>query len=251
VFKDLGLHEAARDFYDRASRRAVNTGRRRQAAVARHYIFALEAEGGSFDAGLDEVRETLNLYPIYDRRVPYLAHDYTFLLIRNRYFAPALALLEKLAPAITKPEERVLVQSSIAWAAAAAGRYEPHRAAEKYVLETAKAFPEYAAASYIHLAHAARFLGEWDQAAQYSEYAEDIAGRRGEAALQEEAAMLRLDIISRTEPGRENPVPCPYAVEAIERTFSIRLRRWLAPDRRGTGANAKPANAADRERKRL
>lgn len=251
VFKDLGFHEAARDFYDRASRRAVNTGRRRQAAVARHYIFALEAEGGSFDAGLNAVRETLNLYPIYDRRVPYLAHDYTFLLIRNRYFAPALALLEKLAPAITKPEERVLVQSSIAWAAAAAGRYEPHRVAEKYVLETAKAYPEYAAASYIHLAHAARFLGEWDQAARYSEYAEDIAAKRGEAALREEAAMLRLDIVARTKPGRENPVPCPYAVEVIERTFSIRLRRWLAPDRRGTGANAKPANAADRERKRL
>lgn len=251
VYKDLGFHEAARDFYDRASRRAVNTGRRRQAAVARHYIFALEAENGTFEAGLDEVREALNLYPVYDRRVPYLAHDYTFLLIRNRYFAPALALLEKLAPAITKQEERVLVQSSIAWAAAAARRYEPHRTAEKYVLETAKAYPEYAAASYIHLAHAARFLGEWDQAAQYSSYAEDIAAKRDEAALRQEAATLRLEISSRSEPKRENPVPCPYAVEAIERTFSIRLRRWLAPDRRGTGANAKPANAADRERKRL
>ena len=151
VYKDLGRHEEAREFYDRASRRALRTGRRRQAAVARHYIFALEAEGGSFTAGLDEVRETLNLYPIYDRRVPYLAHDYAFLLIRNRYFASALSLLEKLAPAITKPDERLLVQSNVAWAAAAAGHHAQHSAAEKYVLETAKTYPEYAAASFIHL----------------------------------------------------------------------------------------------------
>lgn len=251
VYRDLGKHERALEYYDRASRRAFNDGKRRQAAVARHYIFALTAERGTFEAGLDEVRETLNLYPIYDPRVPYLAHDYTFLLIRNRYFVPALAMLEKVAPAIAKPEERLLVQSSIAWAAAAAGRHEAHRAAERYVLETAPFHMEYAAASYIHLAHAARFVREWDKAAKYAAHAEEIATRRRTPALREEAATLRLDVDLRKVPEGENPVPCPYEVEVIERTFSIRLRRWLAPDGRGIGANAKPANVADRERKRL
>jgi tetratricopeptide (TPR) repeat protein len=251
VYKDLGRYEEAREFYDRASRRALRTGRRRQAAVARHYIFALAAEGGSFGSGLDEVRETLNLYPIYDRRVPYLAHDYAFLLIRNRYFAAALTLLEKLAPAITKPEERLLVQSSVAWAAAAANHHEQHRAAEKYVLETATAYPEYAAAGFIHLAHASRFVGERDEARAYATRAEEIAGRRGDAALALEAAALRLEIAARTPPERENAVPPPYSVEAVEKMFSVRLRRWLAPDRRGTKANAKAANASDLERRRL
>jgi tetratricopeptide (TPR) repeat protein len=251
VYKDLGEHEEARDYYDRASRRAARTGRRRQAAVARHYIFALEAEEGTFRAGLDEVRETLNLYPIYDRRVPYLAHDYTFLLIRNRYFTPALLLLEKLAPAITKPEERLLVQSSVAWAAAAAGRYEQHRAAERYVLRTARTYPEYAAASFIHLAHAARYTGRWDDAGEYAAHAEEVAGKRREAALAEEAAALRQVIAARIVPERENPVPWPDAVESIEKMFGIRLRRWLAPDRRGTEANARIANTTDRDRRRL
>lgn len=241
----------ARDYYDRASRRAVRTGRRRQAAVARHYIFALEAERGTFDAGLDAVRETLNLYPIYDRRVPYLAHDYAFLLIRNRYFASALALLEKLAPAITKPEERLLVQSSIAWVAAAVGRYEQHRAAEKYVLDAATAYPEYAAASFIHLAHASRFVGAFDDAAGYAARAEEIAASRRDSALAEEAAALRVAAAARTPAERENTDPCPYPVETIAKMFSVRLRRWLAPDRRGTGAGAKAANATDQERKRL
>lgn len=251
VYKDLGRLEEARDYYDRASRRAVRTGRRRQAAVARHYIFALEAERGSFGAGLDEVRETLNLYPIYDRRVPYLAHDFAFLLIHNRYFASALPLLEKLAPAITKPEERVLVQSGIARAAAAVRRYEQYRAAAEYVLETARTYPQYAHASFVHLAQASRSAGEWDQAAEYAARAEQIARMLRDSAIEQDAAALRAEIAVRKPPERENTVPCPYAVELIEKMFSIRLRRWLAPDRRGTGANAKAATVTDLERRRL
>jgi tetratricopeptide (TPR) repeat protein len=251
VFADLGRHEEAREFYDRASRRALRTGRRRQAAVARHYIFALEAERGSFDAGLDEVRETLNLYPIYDRRVPYLAHDFAFLLIRNRYFASALSLLEKLDPAITKPEERVLVQSGIARAAAAVGHYEKYRAAAKYTVETARTYPQYAHASFVHLACALRSTGEWDEAANYVERAEQIARMARDSVVEQVAAELRLEIAARIPAERENTAPCPYSMEIIEKMFTIRLRRWLAPDRRGTGANAKSANAADRERRRL
>jgi tetratricopeptide (TPR) repeat protein len=251
VYKDLGRYEEARGFYDRASRRALRTGRRRQAAVARHYIFALEAERGSFSAGLDEVRETLNLYPIYDRRVPYLAHDFAFLLIHNHYFASALALLEKLAPAITKPEERMLVQSGIARSAAAAGHYEQYRAAEKYVIETAQTYAQYAPASFVHLAHGARSSGEWDKAAEYAARAEQAAALLRDSAIAHDAAALRAAILGGTPPEQENTVACPYAVDAIEKMFSIRLRRWLAPDRRGTGANAKAANVADLERRRL
>jgi tetratricopeptide (TPR) repeat protein len=251
VYKDLGRSQDAREFYDRASRRAVNTGRRRQAAVARHYIFALEAEHGTFDDGLDAVRETLNLYPIYDRRVPYLAHDYAFLLIRHRYFGAALGLLEKLAPAISKPEERVLVQSAIARTAAAIGRYEQARAAAQDALETAKTFPQYAHASLVHIAYALRSAGEWDAAAEHVASAEQMARVLRDAEVERVAAELRQEITKRVPPERENRDAFPYAVELIEKMFSIRLRRWLAPDRRGTEANATAANAADRERRRL
>jgi hypothetical protein len=40
-------------------------------------------------------------------------------------------------------------------------------------------------------------------------------------------------------------------MEAIEKMFSVRLRRWLAPDRRGVKANTEAANATDLERRRL
>lgn len=251
VYKDAGQLDEARDYYDRASRRAVRTGRRRQAAVARHYIFALEAERGTLAAGLAEVRETLNLYPIYDRRVPYLAHDYAFLLIHNRYFGAALPLLEKLAPAITKPEERLLVQSGLARAAAAVGRYEQFASARHFVVATARTHPQYAHAGFVHLAHGARSVGEWDEAGEYAARAEQIARTLRDSAIEQDAVALRAEIAARLPPERENPLPCPYGVEAVDRLFSIRLRRWLAPDRRGIGANAKPANASDLERNRL
>lgn len=251
VYKNLGQHDLARNFYDRASRRAVNTGRRRQAAVASHYIFALEAERGTFEDGLKAVHETLNLYPIYDRRVPYLAHDYALLLIRNRYFAAALTLLEKLAPAITKPEERVLVQGSIARAAAAAGRFEQFREVTAQALDTARIYTEYAHSLYLQVAYALRSAGEWDSADDYAARAERTAEIVKDAVVGQLASELRAEIAARIPPDQENVDPCPYAVEVIEKMFSFRLRRWLAPDRRGAGANAKTVNAADRERSRL
>lgn len=251
VYKTTGQFALARHYYDRASSRALNTGRRRQAAVARHYIFALEAEQGSFADGLDAVRETLNLYPIHDRRVPYLAHDYAFLLIRHRYFTAALALLEKIVPTILKPEERVLVHGSIARAAAAAGRYERSHAAAELALAEAEMHPEYAHACYVHLAFASRSSGEWEAAAEYAARGEEIARGLQDAVVERTAAELRAAISARLPPDRENPEACPYEVEMIERMFSVRLRRWLAPDRRGTGANGQPVNTADRERKRL
>ncbi|WP_420126417.1 hypothetical protein [Longimicrobium sp.] len=251
VYKNLGQHELARLLYERASRRAVNTGRRRQAAVARHYIFALEAEKGTFEDGLEAVRETLNLYPIYDRRVPYLAHDYAFLLIRNRYFSAALALLEKLAPAITKPEERVLLQSTMARAAAGAGRFDQFRVMAQHALDTARTHPEYAHACYLQLGYALQSAGEWEAAADYASRAEQGARMLKDAVVEQFASELRGEIAARVPAERENAEACPYAVELIERMFSFRLRRWLAPDRRGTGANAQPVNAADRERAKL
>ena len=96
-----------------------------------------------------------------------------------------------------------------------------------------------------------RSVGEWDAAAEYVERAEQIARAVQDSVVEQGAAELRLEIAARISAERENPAPCPYSMEIIEKMFAIRLRRWLAPDRRGTGANAKLANAADQERRRL
>jgi hypothetical protein len=243
----------ARECWDRAASRALSDKKYRWAAVARHYIFALTAEHGSFEAGLDDVRETLNLYPIYDRRVPYLAHDYAFLLIRNRCYTPALHLLEKLAPAIRKPDERVLLYGAIARVAGAAGRQEAFRTAVEYVVQSADRYPNYAPAGFIHLAHGARAVGEWAAAAKYAAQAEHLAMARRDSSIVRDAVALRAEIAARTPPECENTLEYGLCdvVEIIDRMFSMRLRRWLAPDRRGTGANVKASNAGDQERGQL
>lgn len=251
VYHALGRYDEAREFYGRASRRALRTNKRRMGAVARHYLFTLEAEQGRFEAGLDEVREALNMYPIYDRRVPALAHDFAFLLIAHRYFSRALPLLERLTPAMRTPDERVIVQAGLARAAGARHDYERYRAATEYVVKTAGVYSLYAPAGYVHLAHGARSVGEWDRAAEYAGRAEQLASTRRDLLIARDAAALRSEIAARTPSEQENPTPCPDPVDGIERMFKIRLRRWLAPDRRGTGANATAANVADLERKRL
>jgi tetratricopeptide (TPR) repeat protein len=251
VYHALDQPQEARDFYDRASRRALRTNKRRMGAVARHYLFALEVEQGRFPAALEEVSEALNLYPIFDRRVPYLAHDFAFLLIRKRYFGSALLILEKVAPAIRKPDESMLIQGAIARAAGATHQRARYQSAVNWVLEMATVYPQYAAGSLFHLAHGARSVGEWDEAAKYAGRAEHLASIRRDSALVQMISDLRAEIVARTQPEQENTIPCPPAMAAIERMFTIRLRRWLAPDRRGAGANANGANAADLERSRL
>ncbi|HEX2078522.1 MAG TPA: hypothetical protein VHG08_12460 [Longimicrobium sp.] len=250
VLKEAGQPAEARAFYDRASRRAARTGRRRQAAVARHYIFALEAEHGSFESGVREARETLNLYPVYDRRVPYLVHDYAFFLIRHRLFSYALPLLEKLVPAISKPDEQVLVLSNLAWAAAGLGRGEQYRQAGERAVQLIDRYPEYGAAALIHLAHAARLTGDRDAARRHAAAAEQLAVSRGEEALAVEAAELVNAIAARIPPERHAAAEDAAALESLQKRFAARLRRWLAPDRRGSGASDR-TGPADRERRSL
>ncbi|HEV3050973.1 MAG TPA: hypothetical protein VGX50_11715 [Longimicrobium sp.] len=252
LLKDAGRAEDARYFFDRASRRAARTGRRRQAAVARHYIFALEAETGDLESGIAQAREALNLYPIYDRRIPYLAHDYAFLLIRHRYYSRALSLLERLVPAISRPDEQVLVLSNVAWAAAGAGLYQASRQAQQRVLSLVPLHGEYAAAGLIHLAHAARLGGEWKDARRFAEAAVQTARARKEAALEDEALDLQVVIDARLPTGDEaDPAGEPEGLESLHRLFTNRLRRWLAPDRRRAGAGASSARAGDLDRTRL
>jgi hypothetical protein len=250
VYEAEERFDDARELYTQAAGRALRTNKRRMAGVAHHYLFALEVEHGQFEAGLAQLCEALNHYPIYDRRVPYLAHDFGFLLVRKCYFAAAIHLLEQVAPAIRKPDERMLIEGSIARAAGALQQYARYRAAVDYVLKTCGVYPQYAAASLEGLAHGARSVGEWDDAARYAAAAERLALARRDYARAQNVAALLHDIRDRTPPDKENPVPFP-SLDPIERLFTVRLRRWLAPDRRGTEASAAAATLSDVERRQL
>ncbi|HEU4559857.1 MAG TPA: hypothetical protein VFS20_18555 [Longimicrobium sp.] len=234
LMKDLGDVEEARTAYLRAARRAARTGRKRHAAVAHHYLFALAAESGTFAEALEHAGRALTLYPLHDVRVPALAHDWAFLLVRNHVHRHGLALLLRTSPLMEQPAELLLVFSTTARAAGGARRPERFGNAERAVLEMVGLYPEYAAASFVNLAEGARALGEWGRAEAYLRTALDVARQRKDAEPERVAREL-LQAVER----RETPPPATGPDDetaALTRRFAARLTRWRNRSGRSPGS---------------
>lgn len=105
MMKDVGNFEEARRAFERAARRAIAGKRRREAAEACHDLFAIALELGHYRLAERHLRKALSIYPVKHKRIPALAYDIGFLLIRECQFHGALSVLERTAPLIKRPEE--------------------------------------------------------------------------------------------------------------------------------------------------
>jgi tetratricopeptide (TPR) repeat protein len=229
LHRDLGQYDQAHRAFVRAARKASRKNHRREAAEARHDLLGLAAEMGRFDDADAEAIEAINLYPRKHPRLPALANDYCYTLIRRAHYAPALTLLESTVPLIARPEERALVWSTLGWAAAGMGRRDRYSAAEHEVLTLIAVHADYAHAALIHLAEGARLLGEWEAAGRYAERAAEGARRRHDAPLAREAEALGAALAAR-EPGLPH-MPAGDTIEILARRIIVRLRQWKAPER--------------------
>lgn len=236
LMKDSGRIEEAKFYYNRAARRAHSMGLRRDAGSAHHDLMGLAAETGAVATAEWHARLALRFYPIHYPRVPALAHDFAFLLVLQYYFSPALALLVETIPLIQHPGEQIVVWSTLAWAAAGAGRWDRFHEAESVTLHGIEHHDEFAPVALIHLAEGCRALLEWDKAAQYAAAAAESARKYKDTDLESEALALREKIAIQTaSPGE---TPASKEVEALARRISARLRQWQAPSRRRPGADA-------------
>jgi hypothetical protein len=177
----------------------------------------------------------LSIYPLRAARLPLLAQDYAYVLIRQGHFLVAHALLERAIAFIQRPEEQALVWSTLAWAAGAAGRRERFAEVEPTVLERIQVHADFAAAALIHLAEGSRALRAWDAAVRYASEAADVARQRGDAPLQREATELMASAVSRAPHPHE--VPASEETDAFARRLASRLRRWRAPALASAGAH--------------
>ena len=236
MMKDVGNFEEARRAFERAARRANASGRAREAAEAYHDLFAMALELGRFRLAERHLQKALSLYPVRHSRIPALAYDIAFFLIRQGQFYPALSVLERTVLLIRRPEEQTLVWSAVAWAAAAADLGRRFDDAERTTLEQVETFDDFAPAIFIHLAEACRALRRWEPATAYAAAAQEAARKRGEPPLEKEAADL-LAAIRRRE---EGPAQAPEVVGAssLARAAVIRLQRWATPGRGRPGAGS-------------
>lgn len=229
LMRELGRHAEARKFFVRAAQRAVNEGLGRQAGEAHHDLLTIAAEVGTLQEAETHFRKALEFYPLNAPQLPYLVHDFAFVLIRHRLYSFALSVLERLTPLIAGPD-RILLHSSIGWAAGGARRFDRFQVAEREVLQLVGVYDEFGAGVWIHLAEGIRAFGKWDRGREYANRALQDARTRKDAAIEAEAIEL-IAKIEREEPGPVGEAPVdPDRLNVLFRQVDTRLRRWKAPD---------------------
>lgn len=224
--KELGRVDEARSTYERISRYALRTGRKRQAAEVQHDLLAIAAEQCVLPDAIQHAWRALELYPLHHARLPYLAHDFAFACLRAGWYARAHTILSRFMQLVA--HERLLPGlSTYAWSLAGLGERDRFDKAAKRVVAVVSGFPDYVAAAHIHLAEGTRLLGDWSEAAKHARTALDFAKSRDQGGLVREATALERDILDRLRPRTPSAAPDDDSA-ALIRHFSARLRRWKA-----------------------
>jgi len=235
LMQELGNLSEAKSAYLKAARRAFRTGRKRRAAVAHHYLFALTAEHGELAEAVEHARRAFRLYPIHDARLPYLAHDYAvFLLIRYNAYRPALRLARPALSKMEDPDAIVMVAGTLAWAAGGALHPDQFDSAERLAVKLAPLYRTHAASALAAIALGGRVLGKWDAVRRYASMALPLARERLDRWA-EATSLELLAAVERREPPPPEGAPDARALE-VSRRLAARLYRW-----RGRGRVKRPA----------
>lgn len=226
LMKDRGEYGKAWRLYVRAARRAVRTGRKRRAAVAFHYAFALASETGHLRVAVREAERALRYYPLHDERLPALAHDVAYLLVRQHYYGTAFHLVDGLGNRVDGVYAMGMLFGIAARAAAGAGMRHAHRVAAEMAANVAELEDECAGPVFVNLAEAGRLLGQWETAADFSARALAVARRRADVEVEQLALTLQ-EQARRQAPAPPAATPDPGApVAVLARHLAARLRRW-------------------------
>ncbi len=232
LMQECGRLDEAQRWFIKAARRAARTGRKKRAAEVRHDLMALAAERGDFSTTVEHARVAVDLYPLRHHRLPFLAHDFAFALLRQGFFPLALGLLEVFVRVIP-PRLLLPGLATFAWAAAARGAHPRYYDAERRALQQIALDEQHAAASLVILAQAACAARSWDRAEHHAVAAIEAAQRRNQKRYEQDAQALLEAIRQRTLlPASPDEVPDAVLdeVKALVRHLLVRVRRWKPRD---------------------
>jgi tetratricopeptide (TPR) repeat protein len=222
----LGYHARARHLLEGAKRQAVYSGRRRQAAEAEHDLLLLAAEERDFARGQAHAMEALRLYPRSSPRIPYFVHDYAHFLVRLRIYSPALPLLKAVSEKLTRGPDQALVWSTIARAAAGAGRSALFDEAVVRARALIERNSEFAAPAYKNLAVGAWIARHWTEARFFADRAVSIARERDEREPLHAGRRLRVKLVSKEPPPPPADPPPGNMIEPMQRRCLAVLGAW-------------------------
>lgn len=229
LMQECGELDEAQRWFIKAARRAARTGRKKRAAEVRHDLMALAAERGDFFTTVEHARVAVDLYPLRHHRLPFLAHDFAFALLRQGLVPSALALLEVFVRVIPR---RLLLPglATFAWAAAARGALSRYADAERRALQQIALDEQHAAAALVILAQAACAAQSWERAERHARAAVEAAQRRKQKRYERDAQDLIEAIRQRTNLPASTYAEVPDAIQdevnALVRHLLVRVRRW-------------------------
>jgi tetratricopeptide (TPR) repeat protein len=235
VFYALGRYDRARKWWTRAATRAARTNQPREAAEAEHDLMTVASEVGTYQQGARHLRRALMHYPVRHWRLPFLVHDFAYLLIQNGQHKPALPLLRELLSVIPE-NNQLLLQSALARAAAGTGDLESYEKAKQHVVERADQRPEHRAAALRNLAEAALCLGDWDSALRIGRSTLAYAQERMERDVERSALRIVQHAALQQPTTPTNPKIDPRSVAELSAELLARLARWRTPGRGRPGA---------------
>lgn len=192
LFKDLGKTERASKFFSRASWLAQKAGTKWLAGEVIHDTLLLAISRRAFLEAEGYAARALSIYPRHHDRIPALVHDIALLCTRQAAFNLALPLLSRVVEVIPKPQEKLIVYSTLAYAAAGAGETECLSEATAAVLEMVTDYPACGPVTMVNLAFAARVRREWGQVEEYAKRALSLAGSN---AINSEAVRYAHDLL--------------------------------------------------------
>jgi tetratricopeptide (TPR) repeat protein len=190
---ERGNYPAAKRSLMRALRASRRHGIRAVEAMALHDLFTTALHSQSYRAAERLAAAAAEAYGAGHPRLPHLAHDLAVLWIEQGQFEPALEVLSLVYPQIAGFPERMIVASSLARAAAGAGRTDVYERARG---ETESMLPETdsvegVAPTLLNLARAAASMGDRVRAREWAERTCRVARhmREGKVRLEAEAVL--------------------------------------------------------------
>lgn len=226
----LGREARARRHFNTASSIAMREGHEWLAAEAQHDLFQFVTVRGNYVDAEVHARRALAWYPKHHPRLPFLAADVAFLMVCQRYYAPAVEILRPFVRTV-EPPRNVLGYSLLVRALAGAGNHREFERRRARLLKLLAEHAEYEAAARWNLAQGELLLGERDAALANARRALELArarrDRETEVLAERLVAELEVGTVAPAEPKRRDERSREFVG-----TLLRRLAEW-SPTRRG------------------
>jgi len=192
LWMQLSDYRRARLAFERAYKTARRAGIRTLRAEALHELFTVAVETNTVVDAETYAQKAFRACPLRHGLLPRLAHDVAVFWMLQEFYVRALPVFQAVLGTMTRPNDRLMVLSSIARAAGGAGRVDIFANAWVDTWQIIDDCPtlECVTSSLLRLAYGSALLHDWERVELAARHAMELAQTRGQAQVAQEANAL-------------------------------------------------------------